>query len=182
MSEEQNINNENEKKETKCKIVFLIVLTIISLLFSVSALVLSIINFKNNTNTPAARQTAPADKNAISRKYDKGRSLEKALATGKPILVFFYTDWCGFCQKFAPTFDKITKEPKIKDSLAIAYVNCEDPKNRQYVEDYNIQGFPTVFVVKKEGNKEQLENNTFFIEKAQETITKNILDKLGIKD
>ena len=31
----------------------------------------------------------------ISRDYDKGQSMEKALAEGKPIIVWFYADWCG---------------------------------------------------------------------------------------
>jgi len=70
----------------------------------------------------------------ISKQYDKGKSLQKAQATDKPVLVFFYTDWCGFCQRFVPTFYKISKMPKIKKNLAIAYVNCEKQENHKIME------------------------------------------------
>ena len=171
MSEEQ---SQNINKENHCKIALLTVLVVVSLLISISSLVLSLITYNGGTNN-SGNQQAASDKNAISRKYDKGKSLDKALKTGKPILVFFYTDWCGFCQKFAPTYDKISKDISIKKEFAVAYVNCEDEKNRQYVEDYKIEGFPTVFVVNTDGTKTQLKNETFFVDKAEQIVTKDAL-------
>ena len=37
-------------------------------------------------------------------------------------------------------------------NFAIAYVNCEDMKNRDLMQEYNIHAFPTVYVIDKEGN------------------------------
>ena len=107
MSEEQ--PTQNTQTEKKCKFTLLIILTIISLLFSVSSLVLSIITYNGGISIGQQGE----DSNKISVRYDKGRSFEKASKKNKPIIVFFYTDWCGFCQRFAPTFDKVTKDANL---------------------------------------------------------------------
>ena len=84
----------------------------------------------------------------ISKDYDKGQSLAKALETNKPVIVWFYTDWCRYCQKFAPTFKKIAKDKEIKKQFAIAYVNAEELENKIYVQEYDIKGYPTIYLVK----------------------------------
>lgn len=156
MSEELKIENGVDLEPVeKNGPIWLIVLTVISLLFSITALTVSIVTVKGGF--------VPSEegKVVISKQFDKGKSLDKALATKKPVLVFFYTDWCGYCQRFAPDYNKISKDREIKKHMAVAYVNCEDPNNRKFVEEYEIQGFPTVFVV-KDGKKTALENGTFF--------------------
>lgn len=165
-------NQNEEKVEKKCKFTILMVMVIISLLLSISALTLSVLSFKGGAG---ASQAGPV---VISKQYDKGRSLDKAIATKKPMVVFFYTDWCGFCQRFIKTFDKVTKDRKIKSNFAIAYVNCEDQNNHKYMEEYKVQGFPTVFVVAKDGKKVHLDNNTFFNDDSVEVIKNNILDTI----
>ena len=173
MSEEQ-LQNE-AKIDKACKYTMFIVLTIISLLLSISSLTLSVLTAKGGINLGEKKPVV------ISKQYDKGRSLDKALATKKPMIVFFYTDWCGFCQRFVPTFDKVTKDSKIKKNFAIAYVNCEDPKNRTYMEEYNVGGFPTVYVVKENGEKVHLDNNTFFNDNSKTVITDNALEIIADK-
>lgn len=86
----------------------------------------------------------------ISKDYDKGQSIQKAISTEKPMIVWFYTDWCRYCQKFAPTFKKVTKNKEIKKAFAVAYVNAEDPKNSEFVKEYKVEGYPTVWLVDKE--------------------------------
>ncbi len=169
MSQENQIE---EKVEKKCKFTMLAILVIVSLLLSVSSLTLSILSFKG-MGTPAE-----GGKVVISKQFDKGRSLDKAMATKKPMIVFFYTDWCGFCQKFIRTFDKVTKDKKIKQNFAIAFVNCENQDNQKYVQEYNVHGFPTVFVVTEDGRRIQLDNNTFFNEDSVEVIKNNALDAI----
>ncbi len=168
-------NQVEEKVEKKCKFTLLLVLVIASLLFSISALILSVMSF-NSASVPS--ESGPV---VISKQYDKGRSLDKAIATKKPMIVFFYTDWCGFCQRFIKTFDEVTKDKKIKSNFAIAYVNCEDQKNAKYVEEYQVEGFPTVYVVTKDGKKTHLDNNTFFNADSVEVIKNNALDLIKEK-
>ena len=126
MSEEVKVEQEeNKEKEQNCKYIVLIVFAVLSLLFSITSLTISVVNMKGGIG-----EGKPV---VVSKQYDKGQSMDKALETKKPIVAFFYADWCGFCQRFAPTFHKISKDSKIKSNVAIAYINCDAPEYRKYV-------------------------------------------------
>ncbi len=112
----------------------------------------------------------------ISKQYDKGQSMEKALKTEKPVIIWFYTDWCGFCQRFAPTFGKVTKNKEIKNAFAVAYVNAELPENRDLMAEYEVQGFPTVFLLNpKTKNKIHVENEKLFTPDAEKELVKEFM-------
>ena len=110
----------------------------------------------------------------ISKQYDKGQSLTKAINTGKPMIVWFYTDWCRYCQKFAPTFKKVTTDRDIKKSFAVAYVNAEDFENKDYVKEYDIKGYPTVFLVNGD-KKELVPSQWLFQDDAAKKLKQNFL-------
>ena len=173
MSEENQANNPVEEK--KCNFNLLVGLVILSLVLSVTSLTLSILGLRGDISFNGQGNK----KVVISKQYDKGKSMEKAKATGKPVIVFFYTDWCHFCQSFAPTFNKISKDSKIKKNFAIAYVNCEKPENSALMKEYNVQGFPTVFVVKEDGSKVQLDNGTFFNPDSKTVVRDRALEIIG---
>lgn len=121
----------------------------------ITTLIISLVNtgmllYLVSDNVITAIQNRPV---VISRDYDKGQSMEKALLTKKPVIVWFYTDWCRYCQKLAPTFKKLTKDRQIKKEYTVAYVNAEDPRNKEYLKEYKVEGYPTVYLV-KEGKKE----------------------------
>ena len=177
MSEE--LNELESGKE--CKGTLALVLSIIALIVSIAALIAASIPYLGNLGieVPAAATNQQNKEVKISTQYDRGRSLEKAKATKKPIVVFFYTDWCGFCQRFAPTFDKITKDKAIKNNYAVAFVNCEKPENHKLMEEYGVQGFPTVYVIKEDNSKVQLENNTFFNSDSVDVVKAKMLEIIG---
>ncbi len=178
--ENQNVQQENQvevKSEKSCKKACLYLLVGISLLFSTIALGLSIYN--TVAGNVGGASGGEGKKVVISKQYDKGQSMDKAIAKNKPIIAFFYTDWCGFCQRFAPTFAKIAKDPQIKKNFAIAYVNCEQEENGKYVQEYEVQGYPTVYVITPEGKKEHLDNNTFFNPDSVEVVKNNVLNIIG---
>ena len=173
MSEEQNL-----QVEKKCNSTLTVVLVTLSLLFSIVSLGLSgFLTYEHFAGGGSVQKQGK--KVVISKQYDRGRSLEKARETQKPIVVFFYTDWCGFCQKFAPVFDKITKSRAIKENFAIAFVNCEKEENHKHMEEFNVQGFPTVYVIKQDGTKEQLSNNTFFNDDSEKVVKEKMLEIIG---
>lgn len=165
----------DEEKKCNCKTFKGI--AVIALLLSIVSLTLSILMITGNVPTA----NAEGKKVVISKQYDKGRSLDKAQKMEKPIIAFFYTDWCGFCQRFVPTFDKVTKNKKIKQNFAIAYVNCEDEANKAHVEKFGIKGFPTVYVIKQDGEKVQLDNNTFFNSDSKDVVAAKALEIIGIE-
>lgn len=165
MDENKEVCATNEK-ECKCKTKLKCVITFLTFIFALTSMCYSILlNYKMNVLFDSANIKMPKiggeKKGTISQLYDKGQSFDKAKEQDKAILAFFYVDWCGYCQRFAPTFNKLSKDKSIKENLAIAYINCEDEKNAEIVQEYGIQGFPSVFVVKGD-KKEQIPNNLLY--------------------
>lgn len=162
--------SEENKKCTKKKVLAAIaiaalVLSIVSLILD--GIIIKKLNAKGLMTDPVV----------ISKQYDKGQSMEKALKTEKPVIVWFYTDWCGFCQRFAPTFGKLTKNKEIKKNFAIAYVNAEKPENQGLMQEYSVQGFPTVYLLnQKTGKKEHIDNSKLFEEDAVKKLTEEFLE------
>ncbi len=115
----------------------------------------------------------------ISEKYDKGQSFEKAQKTGKPVVAWFYVDWCGYCKHFAPVFDKVTKQKDFKKNFAVAFVNCEKPENQELVAKYKIEGYPTVYVVKPDGSSVHVDNQKLFEPDAEKQLVKDFLEAAG---
>ena len=141
------------KEEKKCNKKLGIVLIVLSLVMSFAALGLSVYNTVTLNNGAAQ---ANGGKVLISKKYDKGQSLAKAY--------------------------KKQKDREIKKKFAVAYVNCDKPENRGYMEQFNVQGFPTVYVINNDRSKVQLENNTFFNEDSADVIKTNMLNIIKEND
>lgn len=65
----------------------------------------------------------------------------------KTTIYLFKADWCGHCQGFKPTWEEISKELKGK----YEFVTYDADKDKEILEKWNIQGFPTI--IKKTGDK-----------------------------
>ena len=164
-------------EEKKCYKKWLVGGVIASLVFSIVSFGLSLFTILGiNGNIPSISLGADLP---ISKKYDRGRNFKKALKKNKPVVLWFYTDWCGYCQKFAPTFDEVTKDKAVKKNFAIAFVNCDNQDNKALMEEYNVHGFPTVFVVDvKSGKKVQLDNFKFFQSSAKDDLVRDLKEFL----
>jgi thiol-disulfide isomerase/thioredoxin len=64
---------------------------------------------------------------------------------GKPMLIKFYAPWCPHCTKLKPTLKSLGKKFKDK-GLIVGAVNCD---NQNIKNKVNIEGFPTIFLVKR---------------------------------
>lgn len=183
MLQEKQTNHKGKCKCSKFRVINLL------LMLAVLAVSITSAYYSYNANKtleaiikgiqPSAAQAAPAavSNESITKKYAKNQTLEKAQKTGKPVIAFFYTDWCGYCKRFAPTFNKITKNAQIKSNFAIAYINCEAPENAPLLAEYQIQGFPTVYLISpKTGEKVKIDNSELFTPTAEKDLVNKFLN------
>jgi thioredoxin 1 len=68
----------------------------------------------------------------------------KVLEADKPVLVDFYTTWCGPCKRLAPVIDKLADEYKDRAK----FVKVDVDKLRKLAKEYGITSVPTVLIFK----------------------------------
>ncbi len=83
---------------------------------------------------------------------------EEGLKSDKLVLVDFYADWCGPCQKMKPFLDEIAKENA--DKVVILRINADD--NQELCKELKINALPTLSLYK---NKQKVWSNTGFMDK-----------------
>jgi thiol:disulfide interchange protein len=82
-------------------------------------------------------------------------------ASGKPMLVYFYATWCPHCKRFTAQIlssDKMQNYVKRYPHVRIAPDNGKAEK--QLMESYGAEGFPTFLVVKSNGKRTKMEPYT----------------------
>jgi len=73
--------------------------------------------------------------------------LDKRISIG-PVLVFVYADWCGHCQRYKPTMEKLESEPG--RTIQTARIR-DDVYPKSSLNGTPPQGYPTLMLVKKNG-------------------------------
>lgn len=68
-------------------------------------------------------------------------------ANDEKILVLYHVDWCKWCQKFKPIWNKLKSELNVK----MVDINCE--KNKFVCDRDDVNGFPTIRLVTNQGAK-----------------------------
>merc|ERR1739848_349959 len=63
--------------------------------------------------------------------------------------VFFYAPWCGHCKKAKPEWAEAAKMLE-EDNIPLYAVNLDEDENRPLAQKYQIQGFPTIMIFKKD--------------------------------
>jgi thiol-disulfide isomerase/thioredoxin len=74
-------------------------------------------------------------------------------------LVFFYATWCGHCTKFKPVWQEFKtefeKDPKFA-KVDVKELDIDEEGSKEYMEKYNVRGFPHVVCAKKDKSKESV--------------------------
>ncbi len=86
---------------------------------------------------------------AINWGYNFDSALRRADAEGKPVMVDFSTEWCGWCK----VMEKNTFSNSEVNALAAKFVcvKVDGDKSRDLVRKYNIKGYPTTLFLNEKG-------------------------------
>ena len=69
---------------------------------------------------------------------------EMVLDSTTPVLLDFYANWCGHCQKLLPLLDEVAVE--MDGKLNVMKVNVDE--NREFAQKFEIKGLPTMLLFK----------------------------------
>jgi thioredoxin 1 len=69
---------------------------------------------------------------------------EKTLKGEKPVMVDFFSEWCGPCKMAGPVIDQLAEE--YKDKVVVGKVNVDE--ERELAQQYGVMSIPTVIVFK----------------------------------
>lgn len=97
---------------------------------------------------------APLRRIGLSPRWSDFESgLERARSEGKPLLVNFVTNWCGFCRKMDRTTWKHPTVVERLGELVTVRVDAEDPEpgrelsGRELAARYGVTGYPTIILL-----------------------------------
>jgi len=96
--------------------------------------------------TEAAR---PADAKSIAWIHDLSSGLDAAKSSGKPVMVDFYADWCGWCRRLDETTYRDPELVALLSDFVCVKVNTD--RDRTSPARYGVQGLPTIVFLDKSG-------------------------------
>lgn len=67
-------------------------------------------------------------------------------------LILFKAEWCGHCKRFLPIWNTIQAEQKYKNK--VNFITFDSEKDVDKIKDWNVEGFPTLMIVKNGVAKE----------------------------
>ncbi|MBU0634064.1 MAG: thioredoxin family protein [Candidatus Omnitrophica bacterium] len=81
---------------------------------------------------------------------DMPEALKSAKAQNKPLLIDFYTDWCGWCKRLDKDTYSNAKVVKFAENFVCVKINAEEKP--EIARTYKVQGFPTTVFLKPNGS------------------------------
>lgn len=99
-------------------------------------------------------------------------ALEEAKKTKKPVLIFVYASWCGWCKKMERETCADKDIVKLTDSFVCLKINSEE--DEEFSSKFKVKEFPCVVFLKSDGS--EIERHLGFKTADEfETILKGVL-------
>lgn len=71
-------------------------------------------------------------------------NFEEVMASGKPVVIDFWAEWCGPCRMIAPIVDELATE--FVDKVVIG--KCDVEENDEITVKYGVRNIPTIIFLK----------------------------------
>ncbi|MBI9089480.1 MAG: thioredoxin family protein [Desulfobacterium sp.] len=93
--------------------------------------------------------TAPAGE-IRWQSYDTGMAMAKD--QGKKVLLYFHTDWCGYCKKLEKT---TLKKPSVIDYINDNFIpiTVDGDREKKITSSYGVRAFPTIWFLESDHTK-----------------------------
>jgi thioredoxin-like negative regulator of GroEL len=104
----------------------------------------------------AAREAPPASPVPVAIKWEKSfeEALKKAKKAGKPIIVDFWADWCGWCHRLDRTTYADPSVARKAQAFVAVKVNTEGSRKELDVAlKYHVASLPTIVFLSPEGRQ-----------------------------
>jgi thioredoxin 1 len=96
-----------------------------------------------STSTPGDTDMSAAQANSLVLHADQNNFRDIVLQSDVPVLVDFYADWCGPCQRIAPILEELAAE---MPQARIVKINVDS--NPDLASEYGIDTIPNLKVFK----------------------------------
>jgi len=107
------------------------------------------------TSCQRTSNSAVHQADSIWKPYSKQAALE-SIKHNKPIIIDFYADWCPNCHDLDRTvFSRADVQAKLAKvtALRMDVTNQDDPQVQQIIQEYDIEGVPTVILFDGKGRE-----------------------------
>lgn len=74
------------------------------------------------------------------------RGQDQAKVSGKPLVLYVYTDWCPYCRKFEKHTLADAAVKKVLENFVLVRINPDNgSRENQISEQYGVEGYPSIY-------------------------------------
>ena len=85
------------------------------------------------------------------------RAEELTRGTGKPVLVYFYTDWCGYCRRLDQGILSSDQGRRLLRDVTKVRINPETGDGEhELAREFRVRGYPSLFLVPAGGDVQRI--------------------------
>lgn len=77
----------------------------------------------------------------------------EAEASGKPLLIDMYADWCGPCRTLGEEYFTSEEMYPVLSSFVLLRIDVDNPEMARYAQRYNVSSIPCVVIAEHDGTE-----------------------------